>query len=298
MQRISFLALCLSAAASASLFKRQVQCSDYTSEDCLDREGEYSEEVCMPTNSSGYPDFNAPCVAVQAITAQCIYGSAGLSLLTGNGYGDPTEEEPATLSNSTQRDCICESQFFAETLGCEDCYTAHGLAEIAGDVNVGLISSISSQYCAVTNTPTAGIADVLYSYATASSQSTSSASADTSSFSDPIGNKTAVSYYFTPSVTGSAAYVVAQATGSASTSGITGGSASSGSASSLSTSLRTSDGQIVPTAATNAQGSASGSGSASSSAATASTTGSSGAGKQEVAAVAGVIALAGVVAML
>ncbi|KAK5115805.1 hypothetical protein LTR85_009399 [Meristemomyces frigidus] len=296
MQHITLLALYLSAATSASLLGRQVQCSDYTSEDCLEREAEYLEEVCMPTNATGYPDFNAPCVAAQAITAECIYGAAGLSELTGGSGNDPTQEEPAMLSNSTQRDCICESQFFAETLACEDCYEAHGATD-EGYVAASVISSISSQYCAVTNTPTLGLADVLYSYATATSQS-SSASADTSSFLDPIGNKTAVSYYFTPSVTGSAAYIVAQATESASTSGIASGSASSGSGSSLSTSLHTSDGQIVATASASAVGSASGTGSASGSAATASTTGSSGAGRQEAAAMAGVIALAGFVVMV
>ncbi|KAK4539340.1 hypothetical protein LTR36_000771 [Oleoguttula mirabilis] len=299
MQHITLLALGLSTAASASLLKRQVQCSDYSSDDCLEREGEYIEAVCMPTNATGYPDFNAPCVAIEAITAECMYGSAGLSGLTGGDGSDPTEE-PAMLSISTQRTCVCESQFFAQAVGCEACYKAHGAADDeSGYMAPSLISSISLTYCAVTNTPTLGIADFLYSYATASSQSASSASEVTGSFTDPIGNKTAVSYYFTPSITGSAAYIVAEATESVSISGIASASASSGSASSVSTSLHTSDGMIVPTAsAAGAAGSASSSGSASGSAATASTTGSSGAGKQEAAAVAGVIALAAFVAII
>lgn len=294
MQYLALLSL--SALASASLLKRQVQCADPNSEACSDRQEMYLAEVCTPSNASGYPDFDAPCNAVQRITAACMYGAAGLGLLTG-GTSDSTatgEEDPPELSNSTQRTCICESQFFDQTNGCEDCYKGHGFGQDGDVTGPDVFSSLSSQYCAVTYTPTVGIADFLDAYA-ATAQSTQSTAASNSTgftLSDPIGNKTAVSYYFTPSVTGSAAYLVAEATDSASTSGSVSGS---GSGSAMSTSMHTSNGQIVQTASVSEAGSASGS--ASGSAATASTT-KSGAGKQEAAAVAGVIAFAGFVALL
>ncbi|KAK3113404.1 hypothetical protein LTR53_009338 [Teratosphaeriaceae sp. CCFEE 6253] len=315
MQHLILIALGLAASTtSASLLKRQLSCSDPSSSDCQDQESTYLEQVCLPSNATGYPDFNAPCVQTQLITIECMYGAAGLNSFLGTDSISATDdsEDTPTLSNSTQRDCVCESQYFAALTGCDDCYRAHGAlqgVDGADYINAGYIASISSSYCAVTNTPTVGLADMLYGIATgslASSVDSVASTASASTFSDPIGNQTAVSYYYTPSVTGSAAWFVAQATSSAGANSTSDGSASgSGSASSSSESLVTSNGQIVATAGaatttgTAASGTASGaSGTAAGASDTASTPPGSMAGRQEAAAIAGVIALAGFVAML
>ncbi|KAK5131993.1 hypothetical protein LTR08_000413 [Meristemomyces frigidus] len=284
------LALCLSTAASASLLRRQVQCNDPTSGECWNNNLEvYEDQVCTPTNSTGDPDFNAPCNAVEVLTAECVYGTADLDSINSSLESG---EDLSMLSNATQRICVCESQFFDQLQGCEACYTGHGFGEYI-DITPSAISSLSAQYCAVTNTPTLGLAYVLFGIATdyQSGVLTKSSTSTVSTFSDPIGNKTDASYYFTPSVTGSAAYIVpAQTTSSASGSGST-----TGSESAVSTSLSTSGGQIVPTASVSEASTASGS--ASGSAASASTT-ASGADRKQALAVVAVVAVAGFVAML
>lgn len=288
------LAVALAASTSAlNILPRQDRTSDFDINN-------YLTEVCMPTNASGSPDLNAPCTALQLITAECVYGPAGLQQVLGNNDPEGTygfENNAPTLSNSSQRTCVCESQFYSQALGCNECYKAHGAppSGINGYLSEDFLSSASSSYCAVTNTPTVGFAEVLYAYATGSYASSivaaASTASSTSTFSDPLGNRTAVSLYFTPSVTGSAAWVVAEATESASAMSASG----SGSVLSLSQSTMTSDGQIVATADATQTGSASGTASGASS--TASTTDSA-AGRQEVAAIAGVIAMAGFVAVM
>lgn len=288
------LAVALASSTSAlNIFPRQNRASDFAISN-------YLTEVCLPTNASGSPDLNAPCAAVQLITAECVYGAAGLQQIAGGTDPESSyrfEGDASTLDNSTQRTCVCESQFYNQLVGCNDCYKAHGAppSGINGYLSEDFLHSASSSYCAVTNTPTAGFADVLYAYATGSYASSivaaASTASSTSSFSDRLGNRTAVSLYFTPSVTGSAAWVVAEATESAST----GSTSGSGSVISLSMSTMTSDGQIVATADATQTGSPSGT--ASGASGTASTTNNA-AGKQEVAAICGVVVMAGFVAVL
>ena len=316
MHLLATVSLATAAAASVSLptthlFKRQqaaVTCDDAESLDCAAHETQYYNQVCSPKNATGGRDYNAPCNAIAAITAECIYGADYTQILAGGDSDSDSSaalqgidaDEPTTLGNATQRACVCESQFFDQALGCATCYNSHGApADLAGGIDAAFFSTISASYCAVTMTPTAGFAEYLYSFAeagpsnTASSSSSASATGTGLIISDQIGNKTAVSYYFTPSVTGTGAWRVAQATQSV-------GNATNAS----SESLNTSGGQIMPTA-TGASGTSSGtvsgtvSGTASgtASAASASKT-SSGAGRQEAAAVAGVVALAGFLAML
>ena len=307
MQRFALLTFGLAAATSASLLKRQLQCSDPASEDCQEQQADYLQEICLPTNATGYPDFDAPCVQTELISIECMYGAAGLSTLlstdddsSSNSYGE--DGDIPTLSNSTQRECICESQYWVALSGCSDCFKAHGSAQSDEGLNYvdpSYIASASSSYCAVTNTPTAGFDMFIYGLATGSAASSLASVASTaaaSTFSDPIGNQTAVSYYYTPSVTGSAAWVVAQATESASNNTVTTSASGSGSASSES--MATSNGQIVATAGAASTTSGAPSGTASGASGSASTSAGSGAGKHEAAAVAGVIAMAGFVALL
>ncbi|KAK5691738.1 hypothetical protein LTR17_025598 [Elasticomyces elasticus] len=275
MQHLIFLTLGLAAASSASSLKRQLQCGgDPFSDDCEQHESDYLQQVCMPINATGYPDTNAPCIQVQAITYECIYGPAGLQSLLGNDSSSTySEEDTPVLSNNTQRECVCQSQFFNILQGCNDCYNAHGASgddSVLGDIAPSFFASASSSYCAVTNTPTLGFAEVLYNFATETPAST----ATPSSFSDPIGNQTAVSYYYTPSLTGSAAYVIAQATGSASSGSVSGSQTASGSGASETASVATSNGQIVATAAAQTS-SGSATGTASGASGTASTTSAS-----------------------
>lgn len=256
--------------------------------------GYYEDElsqVCMPTNSSQLPDLNAPCNAVAIIEVQCVYGPSALNTLYGqnakralnhlarrqdktspNPYNGPADTGDdgnlPELSNSTQRDCTCQSQFFDQVSGCLDCYVAHGgSAEDDVGVTPDQIKSISSSYCAASNTPTLGLAEYLYKIASQLPSSTGSASS--SQTHDPLGNRTAVSLYFTPSVTGSAAYIIADATNTAKTS-------------------TDKSGQIVPTMSANNAAAQSGSSSSSGLAAA----------KTQAAAAAGLIGIAGLAVFL
>lgn len=71
---------------------------------------------------------------------------------------------------------------------------------------------MSSSYCAAAATPTAGLEQVLKAYyndTAKSVMSAASAKASTSAFSDPLARSTAVSYYYTASVTGTAVFDIA-----------------------------------------------------------------------------------------
>jgi len=229
--------------------------------DCPDCTSDYLSDVCLPTNSTGYPDFNAPCNAMIAIQYQCTYGAAaGLELINelfGSAVAPNTNSScppdlPAAQDNSTQRACVCSSQFFNQVTGCVDCQVGHGDSSVKA-ISPSYISSVSAAYCAASSTPTAGLGDYLAGLIAP----TGSSSAASSSFTDPIGNKTAVSYYYTAPVTGTAGYLVPSSTGGASTS----------------------NGQIVPTA-------------------TGGPARATGAADKKHAAVAGVIGLVGLAALL
>ena len=155
----------------------------------------------------------------------------------------------------------------------------------AGSISEDTLSSISSEYCAATVTPTAGLADYLFALASSLEPGTTqTGSAQTSvSYLDSIGNKTEVSYYYTPSVTGSAAWVVAQPTGT-------------GSSVAYST-TNVDDGQIRATASANNAAAAGGSGTQTGSGAQSTESGSS-AGKHEAMAAAGLLGLVGLVVVL
>lgn len=237
----------------------------------------------MPTNSTGGVDYNAPCNAYYAIYGQCSEGSTAFwdQQIDQNGDGDSSSPQ---VSNATERTCICESQFWDQFAGCQACQKDHGAPEgfwLPDD----FVSSWSSGYCAATATPTLEFGDNLASIIPTSLSSAANAVLNATVASDPISNKTAVSYYFTPSVTGSAAYIVAEATGSASSS----------------MSVMTSNGQIVATATgartVGSSSSASGTATGTASGASASSTGS-GAGKKEAGAFAGVLGIAALVVLL
>lgn len=200
----------------------------------VDRTETYLHDICYPGARIGRPDYNAPCNALLPITYQCGFGpDFDISQLNAS-HGLPEDAEEQ--SPVAQRDCACQSQFFNLMNGCLDCYTKHGASlsddpELTGGADRDLVASASSSYCAASNTPTDDIAMVLYNVATATSDVPTTR--PTASFSDPIGNMTAVSLYYTPSVRGTSAYVPAQPT------------AANGSV--VYSSVNTVSGQIVPT---------------------------------------------------
>jgi hypothetical protein len=268
------------------------------------------DQVCRPSNSTGY-NLDAPCNQMDVITTECIHGADGLALYTGHGDAgalgeavnnpdfEGDEDSVAVLSNNTQRDCICQSNYYQAIQGCYDCYDKHGFGDAVA-LDMPIISSVSSSYCAVSNTPTGGFIDILNTVealveSSVMAQGTSDTST-TATYSDPLGNNTAVPKYFTPSATGNGGWSVAEATQTPSNRTMTGPTTASSS-----TSLSVSNGQIVPTVdgvSSKTSGSASGTASGALAPASASTTAGSGVGRQEVAAMACVAALFGLVTLM
>jgi len=298
------------------------QTSDSAPDALLTAEESYISGVCAPVNATGQPDLNAPCNQALAIELECVYGpvlglevffSQYVTTTSPSGFqstGDSDLPTDLMQSNATQRDCMCSSQFWSALNACSTCRTAHGDVLDAGldasqDVPADLLASLSSTYCAASSTPTLYLGDFFYSWGTAHQPSTLQTSIP-ATFSDPLGvNKTAVSLYYTPSVTGTPAYVVAASTGSV--------SVSDTETITLVTfpSLKTSNGQIVATAVANnaaASGSGSSTGTGKQTGAQASSTGSpSGSSKPttggapaptQALAAAGLVGLAGLVALL
>ncbi|KAK3686745.1 hypothetical protein LTR37_019495 [Vermiconidia calcicola] len=257
MHQAAFAYLMLLSTVSASLAKRQRDPNQYVS------------SICMPVNGTGDADYSAPCNVVQALQYQCIYGVP---------LDESTNSRARPQANSTQRLCACQSQMFDMLHGCLACYEEHGMPGGLG-VSDDVISTASSEYCAASATPSLGLAEYLFQFASdpeVSSLASSVRAAASTSFTDPIGNQTAVSLYYTPQVTGSAALDVPDLTRGA-----------------TATTTNVVDGQVVATASETSGGSTgSAAGSASPSAA-----GEGGAGRLKVA-VGGVIGLAGIVAVL
>ena len=96
-----------------------------------------------------------------------------------------------------QRLCVCESNFFDLWHACADCYVAHGVPDPTKN-----ITDFRQQYCAVDVKPTADIFDETTAVLRSSTTPLPTA------FTDPIPNSTAVSVYFTPTITGSEAWEV------------------------------------------------------------------------------------------
>lgn len=180
----------------------------------------YIDSVCSPSNATGYPDLEFPCNAVQAIQAQCIYGTTGLDIIMGDEnpspsssaqkrQSSPDDSLPKAQSNATQQVCFCKSEFWSLTAACASCYSAHGDHELEKSAGKSAVESLSEKYCAASATPSLGLADYLFQFA---GDFEASSSPKTSKFKDSIGNKTEISYYYTASVTGSQAWVVADPT--------------------------------------------------------------------------------------
>lgn len=210
-------------------------------------------EVCYPGFSEQNIDWTAPCPAVQIIQAECTWGPEArewLQKTLGKPAGsdgpdfisDDWEQQPLDV----QRACFCSSQHSELVLGCGACFASHGvelddMASYLATSNATAVQEFEKMYCDAEVEPTSdnriAAFEVLlgqdYDYTKPRPSASSTAS-------DSLGNATAVSLYFTPSV--SSAYTVDMPTASSST------GQTHANAWYTYTSLSTSDGLIVPTA--------------------------------------------------
>jgi hypothetical protein len=210
-------------------------------------------EACYPGFSEQKIDFTAPCAAIQVIQAECVWGPEAGEWIKNQLGKPPSSDGPEFISEDweqqpldVQRACLCSSQYSNLALGCGACFESRGV-ELADMVvymatsNATTVQEFEKMYCAADVEPTLDnrveAFDILLGqdYDYTKPRPTASATA-----SDSLGNATAVSLYFTASV--SSAYTVDMPTASSSA------SQTHANAWYTYTSLSTSDGLIVPTA--------------------------------------------------
>lgn len=171
-------------------------------------------EVCTPSTANAIMNLTFPCNQNDVIELQCYYGRTFDEIWnsTAGDYANTTGWTPQDPLN--QRLCACESEFFDTLVGCQACYAAHG--DGVGRLSNAEISSMSSSYCAASSTPTVGLlhmmSDFYLSPGVVSSMESQVSAARTSTYSDPLAGSTAVSCYYTPSVTGTAVFNIAGVT--------------------------------------------------------------------------------------
>jgi hypothetical protein len=170
--------------------------------------------MCSPPTADAVYNLTFPCNQNDVIQTQCYYGRTFDEVWnsTTGDYVNTSSWTPQGPLN--QRLCACESQLFDTLAGCNSCYKAHGAG--LGRLDEAEVSSMSSSYCAASSTPTVGLLHMMSEYFN-SPQVTSKlhsaiSEAKTSTYSDPLAGSTAVSYYYTPSVTGTAVFNIAGVT--------------------------------------------------------------------------------------
>jgi hypothetical protein len=204
-----------SVTESASKLEQSMNCTEnpYTSF-CLGLELIYLNEVCAPPTSNTSLDLTFPCNQNNVLYNECVFGRTFAEVwnTTSGEWVKDLGEGWTQQSIGNQRLCACESQFFPTLVGCTECWQAHGSNVEA--FNATAASSISSSYCAASATPTVGLEKVMAAFyngsaADALSGGDAKATYSVSAFSDPLKGSTAVSYYYTPSVTGTAVFGIA-----------------------------------------------------------------------------------------
>jgi len=315
MQHLALLALAASTAHGFLATKRQQSPDAAPTGTVEEQNAAYLTNICIPSDpDTGLPTADTPCMAISALYYQCVYDVDVYSNITAakpkHRRQTSDDDEPVEQSPSAQRTCICESQFFDQVTGCMDCYKAHGGIENIDYVPPASFIAVSSSYCAASSTPTQ---DFEHYFGGLVGMSASAASADATAtpVSDPIGNKTDVSLYFTPSVSYPAVLSVAQPTVpsngnstvvSYASSNVVSGqivpTAAAGQSSGGGATAAATTGSVAQTSGVKASGSASGA----SASASGSSSATSSAGAMETAAVkvgaVGVLGMAAVVAML
>jgi hypothetical protein len=223
MLTLRLIATGLTVASASKIAERQQS----------DSSDDAYENICQPTNSTGYPDFNAPCNSWSRTQQLCVYGEQIRAIVDGPGLNNynMVDESMKQHSFGYQRDCICQSQLFDQMRGCMACNDALG-GDSQSVIASSAIESFSSAYCAVSATPTRGYVAAINSVLAKVAEETD---VPISSSSPPIssGSKIDVSLYYTPSATGASAWDVGLPTGESATF----------------SNLHTSGGQIIPTAA-------------------------------------------------
>lgn len=152
----------------------------------------YEDAVCHPPVKAG--DTIPPCISVESIEAVCA----------------PQKDEPSYYATSQQ--CMCKGSYFSDWPGCQSCLFEHGLRSERDVAQYDLIlSAASSAFCDPSTTPT----DVFKQYWTSASYTLAVPTTGATGKSDRAPGETAVSLYYTASVsqgagtvTGSAASVV------------------------------------------------------------------------------------------
>ncbi|KAM0715163.1 hypothetical protein Q7P37_009628 [Cladosporium fusiforme] len=238
MHTLSALALSVASAHALSpasnILKRQ-----------SDEASDKADEICQPKNSTGSPDFDAPCNVFIALQTQCMYGPVAADYVSLSEYDDAWDDAANWTAQppETQRDCICQSQLFDQLSGCQKCYEHHdsNLFEYAPSFvgkDRGFADVVEEKYCAASMTPSIGWAQ--YIFEAANSMSASGSDSHTATRSAVTATETDVSRYFTASVPGSSAYLISQPSPTGSSGNVT------------YTSLNTESGMIKPTSISSA----------------------------------------------
>lgn len=211
MHSLSALALSIASAhaLSPNILKRQ---------SLADELSDNADELCQPKNSTGSPDFSAPCNVIIALQTQCIYGPQAADYVALSKDDDRWNDAADwnTQPPETQRDCLCQSQFFDQLSGCQKCYEANDsnffeyAAAFVG-MERGFASYVEEDYCAASATPSVGWGEFVFSAAVAASP-TGSASSPASTVTEVTATETDVSLYFTGSVPGSSVWSISQPT--------------------------------------------------------------------------------------
>jgi hypothetical protein len=243
MNRLSVFALAFAAANASLLNKRQGFSSDAPS-----GIADPVSDICLALDETGKSDMNLPCNQIVSIQYQCLGGpKLGDSWRNQSFDNNDDSEETEILPNEAQRVCICQSQHNDLIKGCAECFRVHSGISPENSLTDDQIHEVMDKYCDANTPATESYADVVSQllFMGPNWGEISNSSADSTTYSDPVGSATDVSLYFTASVTGSAAYIPGLPTGSPSNMTYTTSS--------------TSGGLIVPTAVGNEkEGSSSG----------------------------------------
>jgi len=214
--------------------------------------------ACFPGTVERQPDWTAPCTAAQVIREECTWGPGAREMMERISRSESSEGNTGFLSADweqqpleLQRDCLCSSQYAEMVLGCGACFAAHGvsqafMANFLVTTNATAVREWTKVYCDPDVAPQEDAEESdIHAFGFLprlgdDDDESSAASSVLTTASDALGNATAVSLYFTPSV--SSAYTVDMATASSSA------NQSHTNPWFTYTSLSTSDGLIVPTA--------------------------------------------------
>jgi hypothetical protein len=212
MNRLSVFALAFAAANASLLNKRQGFSSDAPSEIA-----DPVSDICLALDETGKSDMNLPCNQIVSIQYQCLGGpKLGDSWRNQSFDNNDDSEETEILPNEAQRVCICQSQHNDLIKGCAECFRVHSGIAPENSLTDDQIHEVMDKYCDANTPATESYADVVSQllFMGPNWGEISNSSADSTTYSDPVGSATDVSLYFTASVTGSAAYIPGLPTGS------------------------------------------------------------------------------------